>query len=56
MYYFLGIDVQFKDGLVICQRKYAPDILEATKILNPKFMESSMDPSVMPVLDQGKPY
>ena len=55
--YFFGIKVaQFKDGLVISQRKYALGILEETRMLNAKLGDTPMDPSVKLVPDKEKPY
>jgi len=44
--YFLGIGVaQSNNGIVISQRKYALDILEETRLMNSKSVETPMDPN-----------
>ena len=54
--YFLGIEVaQSNNGIVISQRKYALDILEETRLMNSKSIETPMDPNVKLPLSQGEP-
>ncbi|WVY93382.1 hypothetical protein V8G54_032470 [Vigna mungo] len=55
--YFLGIEVaQSNDGIVICQRKYALDILEETGLMNCKSVETPMDPNIKLLPNQGEPF
>jgi len=54
--YFLGIEVaQSSTGIVISQRKYALDILEEIGLMNSKSVDTSMDPSVKLLPNQGEP-
>ena len=54
--YFLGIEVaQSKEGVVICQRKYALDILEEAGMSNAKPVETPMDPNIKLFPGQGEP-
>ena len=54
--YFLGIEVaQSKEGVVICQRKYALDILEEVGMSNAKPVETPMDPNIKLFPGQGEP-
>ena len=53
--YFLGIEVaQSKEGISLFQRKSVLDILEETRLLESKPMETPMDPNVKLYEDQGK--
>ncbi|XP_071920701.1 uncharacterized protein [Coffea arabica] len=54
--YFLGIEIaQSKEGVVICQRKYALDILEEAGMSNAKPAETPMDPNIKLFPGQGEP-
>ncbi|RDX77210.1 putative mitochondrial protein, partial [Mucuna pruriens] len=54
--YFLGIKVaQYKDGLVISQRKYALNILNEIGLLNSKSVNTPMDPNVKLLPNQEEP-
>jgi len=54
--YFLGIKVpQSSNDIVISQRKYALDILEETKLMNSKSVETPMYPNVRLLPSQGEP-
>ena len=44
-----------KDGIVISQRKYALDILEETRLMNSKSVNTPMDPNTKLLPNQGKP-
>jgi len=52
----LGIDVvQFNNGIVIFQIKYALDILEEIELLNSKSVDTPMDPKIKLLPNQGEP-
>ena len=52
----MGIEVaQSNTGIAISQRKYVLDILEETRLLDCKPMETPMDPNVKLVPGQGEP-
>ena len=54
--YFLGIEIaQSKSGVVMSQTKYVLNILEETSMLDCKPIDTSMDPNVKFVLEQGEP-
>jgi len=54
--YFLGIEVaQSNTDIVTYQRKYALDILEEIGLMNSKFVDTSTDPNVKLVPNQGEP-
>ena len=45
--YFLGIEVaKSNSGTFISQRKYAFDILEETRLMNSKSVDTHMDPNI----------
>ena len=53
--YFFGSEVaQSNTGIVIFQRKYALDILEETRLMNLKGVDTSMDPNVKLLSNQGE--
>jgi len=55
--YFSGIEVaQSNHGIVISHRKYALDLLEETRLLNSKSVETPMDPNVKLLPSQGEPF
>ncbi|RDY10055.1 putative mitochondrial protein, partial [Mucuna pruriens] len=55
--YFLGIEVvQFKENIVISQRKYALDILQETSMSNCRLVDSPMDPNMKLMVKHGEPY
>ena len=55
--YFLGIEVaRPKSDISISQRKYALDILEETGLIDCKPADTTMDPNVKLLPDQGEPY
>lgn len=43
---------QFKNGIVISQRKYATDILEEIGLMNAKFVDTPMNPDTK-LMEQG---
>ena len=45
---------QSSSGIVLSQRKYALDLLEETKMLNCKPVDSPMDPNVKLLPEQGE--
>jgi len=52
----LGIEVaQSNNGIVIYQRKYALDILEETRLMNSKSVDTPMDPNAKLLPTQGEP-
>jgi len=52
----LGIEVpKSNTGIVISQRKYALDILDETRLMNSKFVDTPMDLNVKPQPNQGEP-
>jgi len=54
--YFLGIEVaQSNDGIVISQRKYDMDILEETRLVSSKSVDTPMDPNTKLLPNQGEP-
>jgi len=53
----LGIEVaQSNNGIFISQRKYELDILEETKLMNSKFVDTPMDPIVKLLSSLGEPF
>jgi len=53
----LGIEVaQSNSGIVISQRKYALDILEETRLINSKAVETPMDPNTKLLPKQGESF
>ena len=53
--YFLGIEVaQSRSGIVISQRKYALDILEETRMMGCRLIDTPMDPNVKHLPGQGR--
>ncbi|RDX63451.1 hypothetical protein CR513_58115, partial [Mucuna pruriens] len=55
--YFLGIEVtQSKEGIVMCQKKYALDILQETSISNFRLVDSPMDSNMKLMVKQGESY
>jgi len=55
--YFIGIEVaQSQEGIVISQRKYVLDILEETRMLDCKPVDTPMDRNVKLLLNQGELY
>ena len=54
--YFLGIEIaQSNSGVVMSQRKYVLDILEETRMLDCKPVDTPMDPNVKLVPGQREP-
>ena len=54
--YFFGIEIaQSKSSVVMSQRKYVLDILEEIGMLDCKLVDTSMDPNVKHVHEQGEP-
>jgi len=55
--YFLGIEVaQSHEDSAISQRKYVLDILKETWILDCKPVDTSIEPNVKLLHNQGEPY
>jgi len=54
--YFFGIEVaQSNDGIVISQRMYAMDILEETRLVSSKFVDTPMDLNTKLLSNQEEP-
>jgi len=54
--YLLGIEVaETNDGIVISQRKYFMDILEETRLVSSKFVDTPMDPNTKLLPNMGEP-
>lgn len=51
-----GRGAQSKTGTSICHRKYALDMLEETRMLDCKPVDTLMNPTVKLIPNQGEPY
>lgn len=55
--YFLEIEIaRFEHGIYMCRIFYVPDILEKTKLLESKPVDTPMDPNVRLAPRKGKPF